>query len=45
MDTVMLIRSAVGSLLAAADPDLAVRLRGALRSGDDYAGHAKPVID
>jgi len=45
MDTVTLIRSAVRGLLAAAEPELAARLRDALHSGDDYAGNAKPVID
>lgn len=45
MDTVTLIRSAVRGLLAAADAGLAVRLRHVLRSGDDYASNAKPVID
>jgi hypothetical protein len=45
MDTVTLIRSAVRSLLAVADPDLAARLRSASRSGDDYTSNAKPVID
>jgi hypothetical protein len=45
MDTVTLIRSAVRGLLAAADPALAARLRAEIRSGDDYASAAKPVID
>jgi hypothetical protein len=48
MDTVTLIRSAVRGLLdaaAAVDGDLAVRLRVAIGSGDDYASTAKPVID
>jgi hypothetical protein len=47
MDTITLIRSAVRGLLgvAAADADLAAQLRGALSSGDDYAGSGKPQID
>ena len=48
MDTVTLIRSATRGLLAAvdaADGDVALRLRAAIGSGDDYAGNAKPVID
>ncbi len=48
MDTVTLIRSALRGLLAAAgsaDPGLALVLRAALRSGDDYAGAGKPQID
>ena len=54
MDTITLIRSAVRRLLgaaAAADADLAAdaalaaQLRGALSSGDDYAGSGKPQID
>ena len=45
MDTVTLIRSAIRGLLAAADAGLALRLRGAIASGDDYAHNAKPVID
>jgi hypothetical protein len=45
MDTVTLIRSAVRGLLAAADAELGIELRGALSSGDDYASPAKPVID
>jgi Transposase DDE domain len=47
-DTVTLIRWAVRGLLAAcavADADLAAVLRGALVSGDDYAGNGKPQID
>ncbi|MGH3679183.1 MAG: IS1182 family transposase [Natronosporangium sp.] len=47
MDTVTLIRSAIRGLLAAADgdADLAVLLRAALGSGDDYTSAGKPVID
>src|SRR5690348_16327513 len=45
MDTVTLIRSAVRGLLAAADAELAGRLRAVLRSGDDYAAMGKPQID
>ena len=48
MDTITLIRSAVRGLLgvaAVADADLAAQLRGALSSGDDYAGSGKPQID
>lgn len=45
MDTITLIRSAVRGLLAAADADLAARLRVAIGSGDDYASAGKPVID
>jgi hypothetical protein len=44
MDTVTLIRSALRGLLAA-DADLAVELRGALSSGDDYTSSGKPRID
>jgi hypothetical protein len=45
MDTITLIRSAVRGLLAAAEADLAGRLRAAISSGDDYAKAGKPVID
>jgi Transposase DDE domain/Transposase domain (DUF772) len=45
MDTVMLIRSALRGLLAAADADVAGELRGVLSSSDDYASAGKPVID
>ncbi|MGS2617505.1 IS1182 family transposase [Micromonospora sp. LZ34] len=45
MDTITLIRSAVRSLLVAADGDLAGRLRAVLASGDDYTTTGKPVID
>ena len=45
MDTITLIRSAIRGLLAAAGPDLAVCLRAAITSGDDYTNTAKPVID
>ena len=45
MDTITLIRSAIRGLLAAADGDLAERLRGVLSSGDDYSSTGKPVID
>jgi IS5 family transposase len=45
MDTVTLIRSAIRGLLKVADPELAMALRAALSSGDDYATSAKPMID
>jgi hypothetical protein len=48
MDTVTLIRSALRGLLAAvgsADPELAVVLRAALCSGEDYRERGKPQID
>ena len=45
MDTITLIRSAIRALLKAADPELAVELRGVTRSGDDYVSSAKPQID
>ena len=45
MDTVTLIRSAIRGLLKVADDDLEAELRGALRSGDDYATSDKPPID
>ncbi len=45
MDTVTLVRSAMRSLLSAADPELAKGLRSAWSSGDDYASSAKPQID
>jgi Transposase DDE domain/Transposase domain (DUF772) len=45
MDTVTLIRSAIRGLLKVAPPALEEELRGALRSGDDYASGAKPQID
>src|SRR4051812_6857776 len=45
MDTVTLIRSALRGVLAAADAELAGRLRAVLSSGDDYASAAKPGID
>ncbi|HEX2301966.1 MAG TPA: transposase [Pseudonocardiaceae bacterium] len=45
MDTITLIRSAVRGLLAVAEAELAVALRAALSSGDDYATTAKPQID
>jgi hypothetical protein len=45
MDTITLIRSAIRGLLAAADTDLAGRLRTVLGSGDDYTSTGKPVID
>ena len=41
MDTITLIRSALWGLLAAAEPDLAGELRGALSSGEDYAWAGK----
>ncbi|TFH29192.1 MAG: IS1182 family transposase [Myxococcales bacterium] len=45
MDTVTMVRSAMRSLLSAADPELAKGLRSSLTSGDDYASSAKPQID
>jgi hypothetical protein len=45
MDTVTLIRSAIRGLLKVAEGDLEAELRGALRSGDDYATSDKPQID
>lgn len=45
MDTVTMVRSAMRSLLSAADADLAKELRSLLGSGDDYASSAKPQID
>jgi len=53
MDTITLIRSAIRGLLSAVaatvEPELVVRLVGALRavvsSGDDYASTGKPLID
>ena len=45
MDTVTLIRSAIRGLLKVADAELAIALRGAITSGDDYASAAKPQID
>jgi hypothetical protein len=45
MDTVTLIRSAIRGLFKVADDELVAELRGVLRSGDDYASSAKPMID
>ncbi|MEU5853657.1 transposase, partial [Saccharopolyspora shandongensis] len=45
MDTITLIRSAIRGLLAAADAELADRLRAVVTSGDDFASAAKPQID
>jgi len=45
MDTVTLIRSAIRGLLKVAEDDLEAELRGALKSGDDYATADKPQID
>jgi hypothetical protein len=45
MDTVTLIRSAIRSLLKAANDGLEAELRSVLSSGDDYASAAKPQID
>jgi hypothetical protein len=45
MDTVTLIRSAIRSLLNAADPVLAQQLRAVPTSGDQYVTAGKPVID
>ena len=45
MDTITLIRSAIRSLLRAADSDLESELRGVLGSGDAYESSSKPQID
>jgi hypothetical protein len=45
MDTVTLIRSAIRSVLKAADTSLEAELRSLIKSGDDYASAAKPQID
>src|SRR5271155_2429981 len=45
LDTVTLIRSAIRGLLKVAEQPLEAELRGALKSGDDYATSAKPQID
>jgi hypothetical protein len=45
MDTVTLIRSAIRGLLKVAEAELAIELRAALSSGDDYASSAKPQVD
>ena len=45
MDTVTLIRSAIRSVLKAADGSLEAELSSLIRSGDDYASAAKPQID
>ena len=45
MDTITLIRSAIRGLLKVAGTELRTELRGVLRSGDDYASSAKPMID
>src|SRR6516165_4700817 len=45
MDTVTLMRSAIRGLFKVADPVLEARLRGLIKSGDDYASSAKPQID
>ena len=45
MDTITLIRSAIRQLFAAADDELAVELRAAVTSGDDYVSNGKPQID
>jgi len=45
MDTITLIRSAVRGLLRVAGAGLALTLRAALTSGDEYADAAKPQID
>jgi Transposase DDE domain/Transposase domain (DUF772) len=45
MDTVTLIRSAIRGLLKVAEQALEAELRGALKSGDDYATSDKPQID
>ena len=45
MDTVTLIRSAIGGLLQVADSELEPVLRVVLVRDDDYAGAGKPVCD
>ena len=45
MDTVTLVRSAIGGLLKAADGELAGALRAVLRRDDDYRAAGKPVCD
>ena len=45
MDTVTLVRSAIGGVLRAAGPDMAGGLRGVLRRDDDYAAAGKPACD
>jgi len=45
MDTITLIRSAIRGLLAVTAADLAVELRAAITSGEDYTTTGKPQID
>jgi len=45
MDTVTLVRSAIGGLLKACGGELAGELRGLLRRDDDYAAAGKPACD
>lgn len=45
MDTITLIRSAIRGLLKVADAVWEAKLRGLIKSGDDYASSAKPQID
>ena len=45
MDTLTLIRSAIRGLLKAAGDELGAELWAVLRSGDEYAGNAKPQVD
>ena len=45
MDTVTLIRSAIRSVLKAAESSLEAELSSLIKSGDDYASAAKPQID
>ncbi|MDP9404381.1 MAG: transposase, partial [Actinomycetota bacterium] len=45
MDTVALVRSALRSLLKAADDGLEAEFRSVISSRDDYASTAKPQID
>src|SRR6516164_6730777 len=45
MDTVTLVRSAIGGLLRACDGELGARLRGLLARDDDYAAAGRPACD
>jgi hypothetical protein len=45
MDTITLVGSAIRGLLKASGVELEAELRGAIRSGDDYASSSKPQID
>ena len=44
-DTVTLVRSAIRSVLAVADAEMAARLRSLCRRDDDYRAPGKPVCD